>query len=181
MFFQEISKHFQESLTTLNHISETWHHGIITAGTIYFCNVCFSFLPSHYENKIQGGLVKIWKKKLRPLHQCCRYRSISAVFTFPFAPSSWKWNSVGGRGRGQVKDERKFMAIAPMLHIHSKTPCIVTMLWLDSDWVVTILSPTTGTSERLQNCASVPLWFLHSDYVYQVPSVFLCSDCAVVY
>ena len=51
------------------------------------------------------------------------------------------------------------------------------MLWLDSDWVVTILLPTSDTSGRLQNRVSVPPWFLHSDYVYQVPSVL----CAVAY
>ena len=67
------------------------------------------------------------------------------------------------------------------MHIHSKTPHVVTMLWLDSDWVVTILSPTSGTSGRLQNRVSVPPWFLHSDCVYRVPSVFPCSDFAVAY
>ena len=65
--------------------------------------------------------------------------------------------------------------------LHSKTPHVVTMQWLDSDWVVTILSPTSGTSGRLQNRVSVPPWLLHSDDVYQVPSVFPCSDCAVTY
>ena len=55
------------------------------------------------------------------------------------------------------------------------------MLWQDSDDVVTILSPTSGTSGRLQNRVSVPPWFLHSDCVYRVPSVFPCSDCAVAY
>ena len=50
-------------------------------------------------------------------------------------------------------------------HLHSKTPHEVTVLWLDSDHVVTILSPTSGTGGRLQNCLSVPPWFLHSDCV----------------
>ena len=49
--------------------------------------------------------------------------------------------------------------------IHSKTPHVVTVLWLDSDDVVTILSPTGGTSGRLQNRVSVPPWFLHGDCV----------------
>ena len=65
--------------------------------------------------------------------------------------------------------------------MHSKTPDIVTVLWLDSDDVVTICSPTSGTSGRLQNRVSVTPWFLHSDCVYQVPSVFPCSDSAVAY
>ena len=39
---------------------------------------------------------------------------------------------------------------------HSKTPHVVTVLWLDSDDVVTILSPTSGTCGRLQNHVSVP-------------------------
>ena len=30
--------------------------------------------------------------------------------------------------------------------LHSKTPHVVTVLWLDSDDVVTILSPSSGTS-----------------------------------
>ena len=51
-----------------------------------------------------------------------------------------------------------------LLTEHSKTPHVVTVLWLESDNVVTILSPTGGTSGRLQNHVSVPLWFLHSDY-----------------
>ena len=55
------------------------------------------------------------------------------------------------------------------------------MLWLDSDNVVTIRSPTSGTSGRLQNHVSEPPWFLHSDCVYWVPSVFPCSDHAVAY
>ena len=63
--------------------------------------------------------------------------------------------------------------------LHSKTSHVVTMPWLDSDWVVTILSPTSGTSRRLQNHVSVPPWFLHSDCVYQVPYVFPFSDFAV--
>ena len=45
--------------------------------------------------------------------------------------------------------------------VHSKTPIVVTVLWQDSDDVVTILSP----SGRLQNRVSVPPWFLHSDCV----------------
>ena len=52
---------------------------------------------------------------------------------------------------------------------------------LDSDDMVTVRSPTSGTSGRLQNRISVPPWLLHSDCVYQVPSVFPCSDCAVAY
>ena len=42
---------------------------------------------------------------------------------------------------------------------------VVTVLWLDSDDVVTVLSPTSGTSGRLQNRVSVPPWFLHIDCV----------------
>ena len=49
--------------------------------------------------------------------------------------------------------------------LYSKTPHVVTVLWLASDDVVTILSPTSGTSGRLQNRVSVPPWFLHSDSV----------------
>ena len=44
----------------------------------------------------------------------------------------------------------------------SKTPPVVTVLWLDSDWVVTIISPTSGIRGRLQNRVSVPPWFLQS-------------------
>ena len=70
--------------------------------------------------------------------------------------------------------------LAMLLTIYrSKTPHVVTVLWLDSDDVVTVRSPTSGTSGRLQNRVSVPPWFLHSDCVNQVPSVFPCSDCAV--
>ena len=43
------------------------------------------------------------------------------------------------------------------VNIHSKTPHVVTVLWLDSDNVVIILSPTSA----LQNRVSVPPWFLH--------------------
>ena len=57
-------------------------------------------------------------------------------------------------------------------------------MWLDSNDVVTIRSPTSGTSGRLQNRVSVPPWLLHSDCVYLVPSVFPCSNpcshCSVV-
>ena len=77
-----------------------------------------------------------------------------------------------------MSDSSSFPSLKSTI-IHSKTSHVVTMLWLDSDWVVTILSPTSGTSGRLQNHVSVPLWFLHSDYVYRVPSVFPYSDCAV--
>ena len=49
--------------------------------------------------------------------------------------------------------------------LHSKTPHVVTVLWLDSDDVVTILSPTSGTSGWLQNHVSVPPLTLHSDCV----------------
>ena len=49
--------------------------------------------------------------------------------------------------------------------LHNKTPHVVTVLWQDSDDVVTILSPTSGTSGRLQNRVPVPPWFLHSDYM----------------
>ena len=68
-----------------------------------------------------------------------------------------------------------------VIDIHSKYPHVVTVLRLDSDDVVTIRSPTSSTSGRLQNRVSVPPWLLHSDSVYQVPSVFPCSDCAVAY
>ena len=47
----------------------------------------------------------------------------------------------------------------------AKFPHVVTVLWQDSDNVVTILFPTSGTSGRLQNCVSVPPRFLHSDCV----------------
>ena len=49
-------------------------------------------------------------------------------------------------------------------HVHSKTH-VITVLWQHSDDVVTILSPTSGTSGRLENHVSVPPWFLHSDCV----------------
>ena len=42
---------------------------------------------------------------------------------------------------------------------------VVTMLWQDSNKVMTFLSPTSGTSRRLQNHESMSLWFLHSDRV----------------
>ena len=75
-----------------------------------------------------------------------------------------------------------FHSLWYMHYVHSKTPLEVTVLWLDSDWVVTILSYTSGTRGRLQNHVSVPPWFLHSDCVYyRVPSVFSCSNSAVAY
>ena len=55
--------------------------------------------------------------------------------------------------------------------IHSKTPHIVTVLWLDSDGVVTVHLSISGTTGRLQNRVSVPPWFLFSDYVYRVPTI----------
>ena len=64
------------------------------------------------------------------------------------------------------------------LMLHTKTPHVVTVVWLDTDDVVTIRSTTSGTSGRLQNRVTLPPWFLHSDCVYQVPSVFPCSECA---
>ena len=63
--------------------------------------------------------------------------------------------------------------------IHSKTPHVVTVLLLDSDDVVTILSPTSGTSGRLK---TVYLCHLDSYTVtVRVPSVFPCSNNAVAY
>ena len=64
--------------------------------------------------------------------------------------------------------------------LHSKTHVhLVAVLWLDNDDVVTILSPTSGTSG---NHVSLPPWFLHGDdCVWWVPSVFPCSDHAVAY
>ena len=56
--------------------------------------------------------------------------------------------------------------------IHNKTPHEVTVLWPDSDYQVTTLLPTNDTDGRLPNQVSVPPWFLHSDGVYRVPSVF---------
>ena len=53
-----------------------------------------------------------------------------------------------------------FVSKRSLIHVHSKTPHVVTVLWLDSDDVVTTLSPTSGTSGRLQN-----RWFLYSDCV----------------
>ena len=50
-------------------------------------------------------------------------------------------------------------------HVHSKTPHVVTVLCLHGDDVVTILSPTSGTSERLQNRVSVPPGIPNDDYV----------------
>ena len=50
------------------------------------------------------------------------------------------------------------------MFVNSKTH-VVTVLWLDSDDEVTIPSPTSGTSGRLQNRVSVSPWFLHSDCV----------------
>ena len=69
--------------------------------------------------------------------------------------------------------------------LHSKIPHVVTVLWPDSDDVVTILSPTSGTSGRLQNRVSVPPWFLHSDCVWgylvssHVVTVQLPTRCLV--
>ena len=56
--------------------------------------------------------------------------------------------------------------IETALKIHRKFPHVVTVLWQGSDNVVTVLSPTSGTSGRLQNHVSVPPSFLHSDYVF---------------
>ena len=49
--------------------------------------------------------------------------------------------------------------------LHSKTPHVVTVLWLDSDDVVTILSSTRNLVEGYKTNVSVPPWFLHSDCV----------------
>ena len=57
-------------------------------------------------------------------------------------------------------------------HYHCKFPHVVTVLWQGSDDVVTILSPTSGTSGRLQNRVSVPPWFLHGDTVLDVTYLF---------
>ena len=50
-------------------------------------------------------------------------------------------------------------------NVHNTISHVVSVLWLDSDDMVTIFSPTSGTSWRLQNCQSMPPWFLHSDCV----------------
>ena len=62
-----------------------------------------------------------------------------------------------------TEDPKKELGIK-VSGLHSKAPHVVTVLWLDSDGVVTILSPTSDTSGRLQHCVSVPPWFLHSDW-----------------
>ena len=57
---------------------------------------------------------------------------------------------------------------------------VVTVLWLDSDDVVTILLPTSGTSGRLQNCVSVPPWFLNGNLLSShVVTVQLPIRCLV--
>ena len=49
-------------------------------------------------------------------------------------------------------------------NLHSKIPNVVTVLWLDSEDVVTILSSTRNLVEGYKT-VSVPPWFLHLDCV----------------
>ena len=53
--------------------------------------------------------------------------------------------------------------------LHSKTPHVVTVLWLDSNDVVTILSPTRNLVEGYKTVylCHRPPWFLHSDCMYR--------------
>ena len=44
-------------------------------------------------------------------------------------------------------------------------PHVVTVLWQDSEDVVTILAVTRNLVEGNKNVLSVPPWFLHSDCV----------------
>ena len=66
-------------------------------------------------------------------------------------------------------------------HVHIKIPYVVTVLWLDSDDVVTILSPTRNLVEGYKT-----VYLCHLDsYTVTVcngaSSVFPCSDRAVAY
>ena len=59
--------------------------------------------------------------------------------------------------------------------LHSKTPHVVTMLWLDSDDVVTILSPTSGTSGSYKT-----VYLCHLDsYTVTVCNRYLMSSNVV--
>ena len=66
-----------------------------------------------------------------------------------------------------------------LIILHCLFPHVVTVLWQGTDDVMTVFSSTSGTSGRLQNCVSVLLWFLHSDYrvskndLYQATGFFL--------
>ena len=57
--------------------------------------------------------------------------------------------------------------------VHSKTPHVVTVLWQDSDDVVTILSPTRNLVDGYKT-----MYLCHLDS-YRVSSVFPSSDRAV--
>ena len=61
--------------------------------------------------------------------------------------------------------------------IHHQFPYVVTVLWQGSDCVVTVLSSTSGTSGRLQNCVFVPPLIPTGTMCYWVPS--LCPSVTV--
>ena len=64
--------------------------------------------------------------------------------------------------------------------LHTKTPHVVTMMWLDSDWGDYSFT-ISGTSGKQQNQVYVPPWFLHSDSGYQLLNFFPCGNCAFIW
>ena len=63
--------------------------------------------------------------------------------------------------------------VSPMLaNIHSKTPIVVTVLWQDSDDVVTTLSPTRNLAEGYKT-----VYLCHRDsYTVTVSNGYLVSS-----
>ena len=75
--------------------------------------------------------------------------------------------------------------------LHHQCPHVVTVLWQGSDNVATVLSSTSGTSEKLQNCVSLLPWLIHSGFMlmtaisdhivaYYVPSSQISTWAATV-
>ena len=79
-------------------------------------------------------------------------------------------HQVGSKPREQLNTINRIDFISGLTPPYLPETChhqflyVVTVLWLDSDWMVTILLSTSGTCGRLQSCVSVP-WSLHSDFV----------------
>ena len=110
------------------------------------------FLPPSFAPKIISNVLKlaqIWQFQYKNVKFLCIYTFLLSL-KFCLAPPIGP-NFVAGTATAFV--------------IHCQFPYVVTMPWQGSDDVVTILSPTSDTSCWLQNCVSVPLWFLHSDSI----------------
>ena len=70
--------------------------------------------------------------------------------------------------KSQIK--QYYCGYCKLEHLHSKTPHVVTVLWLDSDDVVTILSPTRNLVEGYKT-----VYLCHLDSY----TVTVCNGCLV--